>query len=410
MWNRVRQDASRSFAVEPEREGFLGAPLGPGRHTKDARCRPRNSRAVPASNASRVSGRSSGGTRSVGPDTPRPAGTGSPSRGRSAPRRRASADGAGPPASVNQGVDIEPAEVGARIDWVVHRAEVGARPEARFDPPDRARKRPAAVGEADPEPGQALQARRRRSRSRWRARFPPASRRATAASTGHPLPSQHVPRMHKDSRVQLLGCLEHREQRRMVEVPLVHVAADLKHRRARAPGHTFELGDGEVRRLERHGAEASEAPGMRGDGGPRYGRSGGGKSFERVRGLGPVAEHDGHGREHLNPHAVAVARLKPSGGIPTGVGDSPGRTCRRPASGPDGARGARVGQTPVAIARPEVGPALREDVGVDVDLHRGCARRRRAGATGPEPVAAERRHISCKSEATRRRRSSRSRV
>ena len=47
-------------AVELQREGFLGAPLAPGRHTKDARCRPRNSRAVPASNASRVSGRSSG--------------------------------------------------------------------------------------------------------------------------------------------------------------------------------------------------------------------------------------------------------------------------------------------------------------------------------------------------------------
>src|SRR2546429_3830058 len=38
--------------------------------------------------------------------------------------------------------DVEPAEVGARIDWVVHGAEVGARPEARFDPPDRAGKRP----------------------------------------------------------------------------------------------------------------------------------------------------------------------------------------------------------------------------------------------------------------------------
>ena len=195
----------------------------------------------------------------------------------------------------------------------------------------------------------------------------------------------------------------------MVEVPLVHVAADLNTGEPELPDAPFEFGDGEARRLERHGAEASEAPGMRGDGGRDVVVEEAGE-LERVRGLGPVAEHDGHGREYLNPHAVAVARLKTSGGIPTGVGDLPEERVVDQHPGPPGRVVLESDKPPVAIARPEVGPALREDVGVDVDLHRGCARRRRAGATGPAPVAAGRRRISCKSEATRRRRSSRSRV
>jgi hypothetical protein len=88
-----------------------------------------------------------------------------------------------------------------------------------------------------------------------------------------------------------------------------------------------------------------------------------------VGGLGPVAEHHRHGREHLHPHAGGVHFLDPHGGIPAVFLD----IAKLLAVIPHHVGTARVvmleGDKP-AVAKTvlPLGDVTRQDVCVDVDL------------------------------------------
>jgi hypothetical protein len=177
-------------------------------------------------------------------------------------------------------------------------------------------------------------------------------------------------------RAQGLGRLEDREERGVVEVPGVHVAADLDAGQPKLPHAALELGDRRLRRLHGQRAEAGEAAGMgahdRGDVVVQEPRE-----VERVLGLRPVAEHDGHRRERLHADAGLVALLEPAPRVPAGVADLAEERVVDHHPRPAGRVVLEADEAAVAVPGPELGPPLGEDVRVDVDLQhrpppRGC--------------------------------------
>ena len=95
------------------------------------------------------------------------------------------------------------------------------------------------------------------------------------------------------------------------------------------------------------------------------------RKIERVRRFRPIAEHHRHGRKHLHRNAVAVAFFDAPLRIPDVVGD-----LAKDAVADHHPRAARLvvfqpNESAVAVFRVEVGPVARENVRVQIDLHRG---------------------------------------
>jgi hypothetical protein len=94
---------------------------------------------------------------------------------------------------------------------------------------------------------------------------------------------------------------------------------------------------------------------------------------ERVPRLGPVAEHDRDGREHLHVHAVPLAVGEPGVRVPAVGLDLAERLAVDHHAGAAGAVVLQLHEAAVAVAVPQVGPVFGQDVRVQVDLHRASA-------------------------------------
>ena len=71
--------------------------------------------------------------------------------------------------------------------------------------------------------------------------------------------------MHEDEDAELLRLGEERTEARVREFRAGDVGADLDAAEIELLHHALELGDGKLRRLQRHRAQADEAVGMAGD-------------------------------------------------------------------------------------------------------------------------------------------------
>ena len=94
------------------------------------------------------------------------------------------------------------------------------------------------------------------------------------------------------------------------------------------------------------------------------------RKVERVGWLRPITEHDRDGRKHLQRNSVAVALLDATLGIPHIVGD-----LAKDAVAHHHPRAARFvvlepDEAAVAVFRVEIGPIARQDVRVQIDLHK----------------------------------------
>ena len=194
-----------------------------------------------------------------------------------------------------------------------------------------------------------------------------------------PVAAHHVPRVHEDGGAQVLGGLEEGVERGVAEVHAVRVGADLHAGQAELADAALELRDGEVGRLQRHRAEAGEARRVVADDAGEVlveeAREVGG-----VLGLGPVAEHHGHRREHLHVDAVPVGLRQPHGAGPRCWRRRCGSCGRRSASAPS-SRPARAPAAPSRRSRSA--PAGRASCAA------GCA----CGGRRARPVRVRRRAV-----------------
>ena len=131
----------------------------------------------------------------------------------------------------------------------------------------------------------------------------------------HPRLAHHVPGVHEDRGAQLGGRLEHREQRRVAQVPVVDVAC--RSARPRAPALARSA---RARAPPAPGPAAARCPGPRSGAGapattPARWSLRKRADLEPVLGLRPVAEHHRHGGEHLDAHPRArrTRRAAPPG-------------------------------------------------------------------------------------------------
>gem|GEM_PF-5853534 len=158
---------------------------------------------------------------------------------------------------------------------------------------------------------------------------------------------------------------------------LFDVRTDLDAPQAQLAHAPLELADRQVRVLHRHGPQPDESARVllvdtRDVVVEETGQ------VQRVLGLGPVREHHRHGRQDLDLHArsvhvaqtgrrVVAARLDRAEVL---VLDKQLGPARAPALARDRIK---AHEPPVAILLGQVGPAGREDVGVDVDFIHGWA-------------------------------------
>ena len=248
---------------------------------------------------------------------------------------------------VDQRVDVEPAQVaraGCAALSTAHRSGRAWKP--CVDAADRAGERAAAVGEADPQPRQPLQHAAEDQRADRQRRL-----RRHAHQPGQPVlaPSAPCPACPRGGRTRprpaRCGRLEDREQRRVVEVPVVDVAADLHAAQAQLAGRSAP-----ARGRPGRGPAAAACPGRRSAAGcarttsAMWSLSSRARS-RRVSRLGPVAEHHRHGGQHLHVDAVPVAVLRGGAPGPSSCPRSRGRACRRSSCGRSRGRGAPAGRT-----------------------------------------------------------------
>ena len=137
---------------------------------------------------------------------------------------------------------------------------------------------------------------------------------------GHPFGREHVPGMHEHGRTQRLGGGQDGFDRRIVQVAIPDVGADLDAGQSELGHAALEFRDGQVRVLERDRPEAREPVRPRGD-------DTGEMIVQQPRDDGRigcglvVGEHDRHRREYLEPDAGPVAILEPDVRVPAVVID-----------------------------------------------------------------------------------------
>ena len=321
----------------------------PGRaHAKSPMARSRNSSAVPCSR------RSAGGRVEIRHPGDQRAGPGLAERKWIVGSQRDPGSSVEPEQQpervgvVGERIHVEHAEVLAGRMGIIHRHQIGPGVEAVLDPADGAGERAAAVGKADPEPRQPLQHSAEDHRADRQRGFRRHADQPGQPVPRHPLGSQHVPRVHEHRGPQLLGGLEHRKQRRVIEVPVADVGADLDAGKAQLPTQRSSSPPPAPAPAAARCPSPMKRAGCAATVSARLSLSSR-DEVEGVRRLGPVAEHDRHGGEHLHVHAVAVALLESARRRPAVVSNFPEKLSVHQHPGPAGARGGPA--TPIRRSR-----------------------------------------------------------
>src|SRR4030095_16764715 len=182
------------------------------------------------------------------------------------------------------------------------------------------------------------------------------------------LAHEGIGRVHEHRHPEIAAGREEREERRIIEVAPARAGADLDRAEPKILAAIAQLLDGQRGVLERHRRHPAEAGGVaRHERGhvlvlhPREGLGG--------PGLGPVAEHDRRRREGLVIDAEAVHVLDAPLRAPRAVVDVAEELIARHDGGAAGV--ARIEPRPLAaaVARGEVLPARRDQMGVEIDAH-----------------------------------------
>ena len=162
---------------------------------------------------------------------------------------------------------------------------------------------------------------------------------------------------------------------RVVEVPLADVGPDLDAVQPELVDAPLQLGDREVRVLERERPEAGEPVRPR-DHDPGEMVVQQARDDGRIGRRLVVGEHHRHGREDLEPDPGSVAVVEAHGRIPAVVVDLAERSSVD--DDPCLARTQRLELRPPAVPelRPKIRPGRRQDMGVDVDPIEGHGRLR----------------------------------
>ena len=153
----------------------------------------------------------------------------------------------------------------------------------------------------------------------------------------------------------------------------IDVGADLRAAQAQLAHATLQFTRGEIGILQWDRRETGEASGIRAHDFRDVIVEAPGK-IERVGGFRPIAEHDGHRREHLHGDAGPIHFFEAARRLPDIVGD-----LAEDAIADHHPRATRLvmlqpNESRVAVFRVEIGPLAREDVGVEIDLHRSNCR------------------------------------
>ena len=180
--------------------------------------------------------------------------------------------------------------------------------------------------------------------------------------------------MNEDRRAQIPGRRQHFENLGMVQVHAVDVGADLDPGQAQLLHTALQFPRREFRRLHRHGAQADEAPGVvRHDAGDVVVEES--REIQGVLGPGPVAEHDGHGRDDLDVDPVVVALVQAALRVPAVGLHFPEELAVQQHVAAARAVFFHSDPASVPVTALQIRPAWRQDVGVNVDLQRRAHRR-----------------------------------
>ena len=267
---------------------------------------------------------------------------------------------------MGQRVDVDPSDGLAWFGLGRGGRKVGSGMESRLDPSKQARERPAAMGEQQAKVRMTVQdatQHHRRDRQRQLRRHPDEPRQPVA---GHPFRREHVPGVDEDGRTQRRRGGQDRLDGRVVQVAVTHVGPDLDPVQPEFGHASFQLGDREVRVLQRDGPEPREPIRLPGhDLGDVVVEQAG--HDDRIGGRLVVGEHDRHRREHLQPHAVRSQSSSRRAGSQQSSSTSRKTRSSMTIRARRGPSGLELRPAAVPESRPEIRPGRRQDVGVDVD-------------------------------------------
>jgi len=268
---------------------------------------------------------------------------------------------------VHQAIEPELAHVFARIVRVVDGHQVGPGLPAVFDAADAAGEGAAAMGEGHAQAGQTFEHAAEDHGADGQAGFgrhahEPGQPVFRHFRFGHPPPG-----MHEQAHVEVLHRLKNGEQLGLVQVPVVHVAADLDAAEAERLA-AFQFLDGQVGMLHRQGAEANIALRMAlhhtcevivqvaAD-------------FQRIAGFGPIAEHHRDGAQHLHidREGIMVAFLDAHLAVPAIVVDFAEELIVYHHPGAAGFVVFEPDEFAVAEFLAPAGQVFGDDVGMDID-------------------------------------------
>ena len=148
------------------------------------------------------------------------------------------------------------------------------------------------------------------------------------------------------------------------------VLPHLGHRDGTELAHAaLKLARGQIRVLQRNSTQAGEARRMRAhDLGDVIVEPAG--KIEPIRRLRPIAEHHRDGRKHLHRDACAITFFQSAQWIPGVVADLAKETIADHHSRTTWSVVVEPDESRIAVLGVEIGPVVREDVGMKVDFHR----------------------------------------
>ena len=173
--------------------------------------------------------------------------------------------------------------------------------------------------------------------------------------------------MHENCCTKVGSCLENREHALIIEIPAIDVGSDLDSRQAQRMVAALEFCDRQIGVLHGKRAQADKPFGMIGDHTGNVVIQNFGQVC-RVGRLCPVAEHDWHSRENLYVDAGTVAVRDPHTRIPAIRFDIPKQFAVLQHARTARAVMFELDEATVTVAFLQVGPILRQDVRVNVDL------------------------------------------
>ena len=289
------------------------------------------------------------------------------------------------PLVVHRRVDLEAVEVGARRRGRSAADEVATVPRV-LQPAEQERERAATVGEADAQVGGEPVERA--------AEDHPVERQLRLGRHGdrpgehpvfQPAAAEHVPRVHEDRGTERGAMGEERDEAIVVEVTVTDVVADL-HALHPVGEAALELLARQVGVLQRDLADRHE-PAVAGRAQLEEGVVEDAGALHRLLGGATVGEQHRRRRHHLDVDAVAIHVGKAHRRVPAGRRHRTELPVADHDGGPVGAVAPHPRPVRRAEALVEVGPGLREEVGVEIDDHNDLSRGVASGASGGSGIA-----------------------